>query len=518
MKRSAPLLAFVASAALGCGGSAPTTPDAGASSGGGPPASWTPPVGIPMPGFGVSEQPGAATWFVDNTNPSASDEANPQGTAARPRRTLPGSLPAGAVVEVKGGPYPGGTLQWGGQGSASSPIFIRGVGSPVLTGEELRLQGSYVIVEGVVLEGMRLVVGPGHHLALRRSEIRGYDPGRNGSAVSLEATDVVLQGNHIHHNGDPSGSAEEDVHGIKPASGDARVWIVDNHIHHNGGDAVQVGSARADEPWAQHIYIGRNELHDDRENGVDIKQSRDVVVSENRIYSYQPTSSSTGEALVVHDDPERVWILNNEIRDSARGVVCTGAVGFYVVGNVIERIHHAPGRDYDAGSLYGTQAIIAYASPELHAVANTIHDVDAGISFPTGQRAVIVGNVISNLSQPSHHVAVGGGAAGASVMTHNLLAGPVRIKWGSTRAQALGEFQGSSGRGAGCVAGDPAFQDPGRGDFRLRTGSPAIDAGTTPDVYATFQRLYGLDIARDLTSTPRPQGRAFDIGALEHRQ
>lgn len=281
---------------------------------------------------------------------------------------------------------------------------------------------------------------------------------------------------------------------------------------------MQIGSASSAEPWAQHIYVGRNDLHDDRENGVDVKQARDVVISENRIYSYAPTSSSSGEAVVVHDDPERVWVLNNEIRDAARGVSCTGAVGFYVVGNVIHRIRHAPGRDYDPTSLYGTQAILAYSSPEFFAVANTIFDVDAGISFPTGQRAVIVDNIIAGLSQTTHHVAVGGGATGASLMSHNLLGGTVRIKWGSTRAQTLAEFQSTSGRGAGCVAGEPGFQDAAGGDFRLRAGSPAIDAGTTPDVYATFQRHYGLDIARDRAATPRPQGRAFDMGALEHRQ
>ena len=84
-----------------------------------------------MPAFGAREQPGAATFFVDNTNPSATDDANPQGTAARPRRTVPGGLPAGAVVELRGGPYTAGNPRWGGDGSASSPIFIRGVGSPV---------------------------------------------------------------------------------------------------------------------------------------------------------------------------------------------------------------------------------------------------------------------------------------------------------------------------------------------------------------------------------------------------
>lgn len=458
-----------------------------------PSVDWTPPVGVPAPSFGIHERAGAATCFVDNSHPAATDEGNPLGSAARPRQTVPSTLPAGTVVEVRGGPYAARRHGWTADGKEGSPVFVRGVGSPVFTGGDLWLQGSYLVAEGIVLEGAPLLIGPGHDISVRRSEIRGFDPGRNGAAVSMAASNVVLAHNHIHHNGNPSAGAEEDVHGIKLSTGSSRVWIVDNHIHHNGGDAIQIGSARAWPPWAQYVYIARNELHDDRENGVDVKQARDVVVSENRIYSYAPTSSSSGEAVVVHNGPERVWVLDNWISDAAFGVVCTGAASFFAVGNAIHRIHHAPGQRYDPKSLYGSRAILVYGSDELHAVANTLFDVDAGISVPNGGRAVVVDNIVAGLAQPSAALAV---RARESTTSHNLLA------------------QHPSGNGADPLAG--GFRDATGGDFRLRAGSAAIDAGTIPDAYAVFKRTYGLDIARDLASTPRPQGLGFDIGALEY--
>ena len=55
--------------------------------------------------------------------------------------------------------------------------------------------------------------------------------------------------------------------------------------------------------------------------------------------------------------------------------------------------------------------------------------------------------------------------------------------------------------GDGNEFADPLFV--GDGDYQLRSGSPAIDAGVT------------VDLEVDIIGTPRPQGRGFDIGAYE---
>jgi len=60
--------------------------------------------------------------------------------------------------------------------------------------------------------------------------------------------------------------------------------------------------------------------------------------------------------------------------------------------------------------------------------------------------------------------------------------------------------------GTGNVAGDPLFAEPTQGDFRIRYGSVAIDAGTNQPWMAT-----GSDLAGD----SRTNGPAVDIGALE---
>jgi len=56
------------------------------------------------------------------------------------------------------------------------------------------------------------------------------------------------------------------------------------------------------------------------------------------------------------------------------------------------------------------------------------------------------------------------------------------------------------------IVAEPRFVDPDNGDFRLKPGSPGIDAGATIDTIKT-----------DLEGTPRPQGQAYDVGAYESK-
>ena len=52
-------------------------------------------------------------------------------------------------------------------------------------------------------------------------------------------------------------------------------------------------------------------------------------------------------------------------------------------------------------------------------------------------------------------------------------------------------------------------------DFRLLAGSPAVDAGITSSVYATYAALYGIHLNVDCAGTARPQAVTWDIGAIE---
>src|SRR5687768_4557562 len=86
---------------------------------------WTPPIGIPAPTFGIDETVDDATYthWVDNSRP-CTDSGN--GTPAAPRCTIPNTLAAGSVVQVRGGPYSVGHETWTFNGTAAQPAYVRG--------------------------------------------------------------------------------------------------------------------------------------------------------------------------------------------------------------------------------------------------------------------------------------------------------------------------------------------------------------------------------------------------------
>ena len=75
---------------------------------------------------------GPYTHYIDNTDPAATDSANPYGSPAQPRRTWVYPLPAGSAVQVHGGPYSfqnadGAKMAVGGDGTQALPKWHDGV-------------------------------------------------------------------------------------------------------------------------------------------------------------------------------------------------------------------------------------------------------------------------------------------------------------------------------------------------------------------------------------------------------
>lgn len=439
-----------------------------------------PPQGIPAPGFGIIEQPGAPNVWVNNSLPQATDTNNPWGSPAVPRRTVPTVLPAGAVVDVQGGPYTILQVTWTAGGTQAQPVFLRASNVVFVGGTTsawIRTAGSFFIIEGPVLVGVQIQV-TGIANVWRTFE----QSGSAGAAVAVSpgSAGTVIYRGHIHDNGDSENPVEHDVHGVLVMENTQYTWLLESHVHHNGGDAIQVGSAGSPEPWARYVWIGGNTMHEDRENAVDVKRARDVVVAQNVAYGYMPRSSSNGEIVVVHDGAQRVFVLNNYLVSGVYGVSCTQAVGIFVVGNILANIRNVG--PFDPASLYRSSAVMVYGSSSVCVSQNTIVDVDSAIAIPqltTGSGSEVVSNIIKNA--------------------------PFAIRYGNATDQSLATISHNL-----LPPTDPLFVSAS--DVHLQAGSPALGQGLRSVAHDALLALYGLTITADVYGTPWPAGPP-NIGA-----
>ncbi len=465
-------------------------------------AAWTPPLGIPAPSFGVNEVAGATTVTV-------------QGSGS-----IPNPVPAGAVVLIQGtytkGHTGGGRIQCA--GTAQNPAFIRGAAGAVVTGS-WEISGSYCIVENLKFGpgGFWTVLGPADHIAVRDSEFVGDLSGNGGLWVSAwtaggSASNIVFLRNNVHHSGDWQATYDQDAHGtglyrsssLKGTSTTiSNVWVLDSQYSYNSGDGVQVNANDSGDK-IHHIYIGRNVAHHNKQTGFWLKNSSDVVVSENKTYTHRPSDSSSGYGLGFQYDPYRVWFLFNESYDNTVGIGTGSADSSrrdaWFIGNVVH------------DNLESGFELNGWVAGE-YVIGNTFHNNPIGLDNGYYQVGVEISDNVFSASSTAHISFREYGAGSASNLRNSLFSTPVKIVWDDVTKdvagmQAIGECQG-------CRSGDPLFVNAAGGDFNLKTGSPAIDGGAVEAAYATFQQLYGIDIRKDKAGRARPQGAAWDMGAYE---
>jgi hypothetical protein len=517
-----------------------------------PAAEWAPPAGIPAPPFGILEshamyagEPGYRdagngpyTIYVDNK--ADCDDTGP-ATAEQPRCSIPADIGTpGAVVEVHGGPYrfDGADVTIDANGTAERPVFLRGVddgrGLPVIyDADTVTLQGTRFIVEdlvfdrsGVRTEGKVPSAYGRSHIAVRNVEIK-HHPRKNGSV--LTGSHIVFYRNHVHHN------QSDDRHGTTVGPGAQHVWIVDNHFHHNGGDAVQLCHGCRKEP-PRFIYIGRNLMHGDRENGVDLKYGENIVVSENVIHGYTGapegirwcfddgsgcrtySSGSDGSAVVIGSDgaPINSWIIFNRIYGSNHGIRIEEAESAWIVGNVIHDVRNR------------AIALEKEAEP-LYIVNNTIYGARHGIDqyWRKNFELHIHNNIFAGIREGVFRA--DDEVASRSVVEHNLFwrnGDEMMFRWGRFQGPTSDSSDLGSMFGDGNIVGDPGFADAANADFRLESSSAAIDAAgdSLAALDEEFRERFGGDvsIAADAGGQARPvdgdgDGEAVsDIGSYEY--
>ena len=501
---------------------------------------WVPPAGIPAPAFGVTQVAPAAPnpwtsavpgfYYVEPSHGASTDSSNPYGTPSKPRKTIPNPLYAGSVVELRGTyTTPHRSPAFSLQGTVSSPVYIRGASNTerATVTQAWAMTGQYFIVENIdfTVGVQSLLVAPIYRGVLRYSTLTGTTGGGGlaiaGGATST-ATEVLVFRNKIHDAGDVNSTSDEDYHGMNIVSYVDKIWVLENEIYANSGSGVQVNAgSKALEATTRHVYLGRNNIHDTRQAGIGIKQSADVVISENFIHDIINTSWSPAKCVGFQYAPERVWILNNHCHNAVFGVYAGSDSGLgsgthsYVIGNTIHNIH-APGGAFNPNSAWSNAGIMLAGGVNRFVLNNSIYDVDNGIMTPGGGTITIVNNAIANIASTGAHVFVESGATAlASTIHHNIFGGTARLKWGNTTVHNVSSFLSTFGKGQSTLNADPQFASPDLCNFALQPTSPAIDKGSAEVVYSTFSTLYGLNISVDGLGNPRPGGPAWDMGAFE---
>ncbi len=486
-----------------------------------PPPSTGMPAGIPAPTWGHDfdsrRQP--SIW-VDNTHPNCDDT---QGTVEAPwcdpfGGTTSPTFPAGAVIGISGGPYRMvADVQLTFEGTAEDPVVFRGLGeNPVVfDAQGDRVDFTYLGTYGVV-ENIDFFHGTRHRVDSEADSLvfRGIEVHNPQGAFidfnpvfNVNGQNIVIHRSKIYDN---RRSSDADSHGIQAGAGSAHLWILDNELYNNNGDSFQGCHDCFDAP-PHHVYIGRNMLHEDRENAVDLKVIRDVVVSENVMYGYAGSDTSNGDAMVVgsngYDDqtgegPRNVWVLNNLFRDSATGIRIEGVQDVWVIGNEFHDL--STGIQID-DKQYRDIVIAGNTIDEVEDAFNSWND------SCSAQRVAVLNNSITNVG--GRHLDLPD--CDNLELLNNLLWNPGGVIAARLGGPALTDAAGVNQHPAAAanLVADPLYMP---GSRQPSAGAPPVDAGLDlAPFFAEVEVAYGGDASFDRAFADRPQGEGSDIGAYE---
>ncbi|MDX1437067.1 MAG: right-handed parallel beta-helix repeat-containing protein [Anaerolineales bacterium] len=394
---------------------------------------------------------GGTTYYVD---PNGSD-ATGTGAAGNPWATIAHAamqVGAGDTVLINPGTYEGGIIV-DESGEAGQPITFMAAGPGVVIDGSAGLQDSfyitqanYVIVDGLTIRnadraGLRISLSD--YVTVRNSTFA--DNGKWG--VFTDFSDHTLI-----ENIESYGAVDE--HGIYISNSSDYPTIRDNILRHNhanglhmNGDLSQGGDGVISHGLVENNIIYENGLGGG--SGINMDGVTDTLVRNNLLYNNHASGISVYQ-IDGGSGSQNNRLLNNTIVMPADGrwainIPDSSDTGNQVFNNILYSYHSWRGS-------------ISIAGPGLAGFESDYNIVVDRFSDDAGN---------SNMSLAA---------------------------W-----QALGYDQHSF-----LAHPDDLFVNAAAGDFRLKPGSPAIDAGTSLG-----------DVPTDLAGSPRPGGAGFDIGAYE---
>jgi hypothetical protein len=273
---------------------------------------------------------------------------------------------------------------------------------------------------------------------------------------------------------------------------------VDSTFYHCQGDGIQVGDQNNAPAQINRIYIGRNLGYENLQSCFWTKNATDVIFSSNTCYGINYSNGGIGQGMGGQYDPKYVWLLNNKIYNTKSGImIASSSSGGGGPWNIIGNLVYAVASEQQGCNNYNAGGVSFRNEGGVNILFNTFHDVDLFVGIPAGSGIVVRNNIFSSKR---------GSACSA-------------FDVGPAYTHDYNLFSASSydpGSEAHRVVGDPKFVAAGS-NFSLQSTSPAIDAAnpTEEAAFTTFKSRYGIDLRKDFSGKPRPQGARWDIGAYE---
>jgi parallel beta-helix repeat protein len=416
----------------------------------------------------------AATYYV--APPPLGNDSNP-GTSAAPWGTIQhavDAVAAGDTILVRSGTYAGARIESSGTASAWITLKAAPGASVILnTPGPNNRHGSILEVEtweGSGTVAYWIIGGSNAGFEVTGAPNWGIDMRGNDSAKS----------HHIH--------------------------IIGNRVHHNGLSAGRTGIFAA---FSDDVLVEDNDSYQNGEHGIYINNSSDrFTVRGNRLYQNAGCGvhlngdlSMGGDGVMADGLIERNIIYNNG-KSGGAGVNMDGVRNTSVRNNLLYNNH--------ASGITMYQIDGAICSRDNRIYNNTVLMPSDGRWGVLISGTACTGNqVINNILYSDHayrgSISLPAASVTGFVSDYNIVVNRFTTDDGES-IMTLAQWQ-ALGYDTHSFIGSPAalFVNPASGDYHLKAGSPAIDAGLTlPTVTA------------DLEGNSRPQGSGYDIGAFEY--
>ena len=324
------------------------------------------------------------------------------------------------------------------------------------------------------------------------------------NAIDLKEADGVFVSENLMYNfaGGSGGSRGVAlvVHYGRHSLSTKNVWILYNEIHSAKTTGIQIGGGQHHD-----VYIIGNVVHDIH-NGMVSPYLFESFDQGRTIY---PRLLAKGYI----DSEGNVSAQFTDLDAEFRGEFPQGYGQFPHVETILRNTLNS------SKTAHGYRT---WNSQKVYLVGNNFFNVDNGIKSHVetkGSQLILRDTIVSRVADSGYHLSLDGSRhLAAADICRNIFhqaTGPARIVWDG-RHYGVRQFQHSTGKGEGCLDADPQFVNPKDLDFRLRSTSPAIDAGQGHSIYELYGDRYGIDIFVDRQDLTLPQGRGWDIGAFEH--